>query len=219
MSRGARRAGSAPGPAWGRLRLRPWIGLRRRGRRRSGRRALGRRRRRPGTAQILGEILLTAACGVLCRGIASDMLRVFRNDGEAVGDACSDAGDLLDGRRDHRRDRARTAMSALSAIETALSVTVSGLSSWSLTRSTVPPVLTITGSRSRSVPLMNEESRSKAWPSLKQHERRREPDARPGRSRAPVGGVAGSEGERSTSRGSYPVAPTITPAPTTASAS
>ena len=43
-------------------------------------------------------------------------------------------------------ETARTAVSALSAIETALSVTVSSLSSWSFTRSTVPPALTITGS-------------------------------------------------------------------------
>ena len=49
-------------------------------------------------------------------------------------------------------ETARTAVSALSAIDTALSVTTSSLSSWSLTRSTVPPVFTITGNRSRSVP-------------------------------------------------------------------
>ncbi len=62
-------------------------------------------------------------------------------------------------------ETARTAVSALSAIETALSVTTSSLSSWSFTRSTVPPALTITGRRSRSVPLMNDESRAKVPPS------------------------------------------------------
>ena len=61
-------------------------------------------------------------------------------------------------------ETARTAVSALSAIDTALSVTVSSLSSWSFTRSTVPPAFTITGSRSRSEPLMNDESRAKVPP-------------------------------------------------------
>src|SRR3990170_4711247 len=61
-------------------------------------------------------------------------------------------------------ETARTAVSALSAIDTALSVTTSSLSSWSFTRSTVPPAFTITGRRSRSEPLMNEESRANVPP-------------------------------------------------------
>ena len=66
-------------------------------------------------------------------------------------------------------ETARTAVSALSAIETALSVTTSILSSWSFTRSTVPPDFTITGSRSRSVPLMRDDSRAKVPPSRIEH--------------------------------------------------
>ena len=62
-------------------------------------------------------------------------------------------------------DTARTAVSALSAIETALSVTRSSLSSSRLTRSMVPPDLWITGSTSCSVPRMKEESRTNVPPS------------------------------------------------------
>ena len=49
---------------------------------------------------------------------------------------------------------ARTAVSTLSAASTALSVTWSTLSSCALMRSTLPPTFSITGSTSRSVPLI-----------------------------------------------------------------
>ena len=75
-------------------------------------------------------------------------------------------------------ETARTAVSALSAIDTALSVTVSSLSSWSLTRSTVPPAFTITGSRSRSEPLMNDESRANVPPMRMKRYEETEADSR-----------------------------------------
>jgi len=55
---------------------------------------------------------------------------------------------------------ARTAVSAASAASTALSVMRSTLSSWSFTRSTVPPTFVITGRTDSSVPLINDERRS-----------------------------------------------------------
>jgi hypothetical protein len=53
---------------------------------------------------------------------------------------------------------ARTAVSALSAIPTALSVTRSALSSCAFTRCRVPPLSLMTGSTSRSSPPTNDVS-------------------------------------------------------------
>jgi RNA polymerase sigma-B factor len=62
---------------------------------------------------------------------------------------------------------ARTAVSTLSAMSTALSVTRSTLSSCPLTLSTLSPTLWRTGSSSCSVPLINEERRPKVPPRRK----------------------------------------------------
>ena len=62
---------------------------------------------------------------------------------------------------------ARTAVSTLSAMSTALSVTRSTLSSCPFTLSTLSPTLWMTGSTSCSVPLINEERRPKVPPRRK----------------------------------------------------
>src|SRR3954453_282990 len=102
------------------------------------------------------------------------VVRHVEPHGEAAGDEVGDRPEVLLRRYDEpdllgrhapaSRQEARTAVSTLSAASTALSVIRSTLSSCPFTRSTLPPTLLITGSTSRSAPVMNAERRATVPP-------------------------------------------------------
>ena len=128
-----------------------------------------------GGAELFFEVALAAAalpcrCEPPRRPVAVRLER-----GGAVRQPGREAGDLLHRPRD-RHAHGATAVSALSAMSTALSVTRSTLSSCPFTRSTLSPILSITGSSSFSVPSDERGKPAERFAQAQERVREAEPD-------------------------------------------